>query len=88
MLVPALMADLIDCHLGAGKHVQAVVQDRPAKIVMRVVDLVKGSGLAEGKPMPETLQMGIDAVKTIRLKYEKTLRYLQEWEEMSCGTDY
>lgn len=33
MLVPALTADLIECHLGAGKHVQAVVQDHPGNIV-------------------------------------------------------
>ena len=33
MLVPALTTDLIECHLGAGKHVQAVVQDHPGNIV-------------------------------------------------------
>ena len=29
MLIPALTADLIECDLGAGKHVQAVVHDHP-----------------------------------------------------------
>ena len=57
-------------------------------MVGRVVDIVKGTGFAEGKPIPETLPMGPDAVTAIRLKCEKTLRNLQDWEEMSCGTDY
>ncbi|CAF9913624.1 hypothetical protein IMSHALPRED_001398 [Imshaugia aleurites] len=74
--------------MGVANSMQGTQRGEPEKLVMRVVDMVKGSGLAEGKPMPETLPIGIDAVKAIRLKCEKTLRNLQEWEEMSCGTDY
>lgn len=33
MLVPALTVDLIECHLGAGKHLQAVVEHHPGNIV-------------------------------------------------------
>ena len=32
MLIPIATTDLIECHLGAGKHVQAVVQDHPGNI--------------------------------------------------------
>lgn len=74
--------------MGAAHSMQGTQRGDPTKMVVRVVDLVKGTGLAEGKPMPETLPMGIDAVQAIRLKCEKTLRNLQDWEEMSCGTDY
>ena len=74
--------------MGVANKMQGTQQGDPEKMVVRVVDLVKGTGFAEGKPMPEMLPMGIDAVKAIRLKCEKTLRSLQEWEEMSCSTDY
>ncbi|CAD6579485.1 MAG: hypothetical protein ASARMPREDX12_000860 [Alectoria sarmentosa] len=74
--------------MGAAHSMQGTQRGDPTKMVVRVVDLVTGTGLAEGKPMPETLPMGIDAVQAIRLKCEKTLRNLQDWEEMSCGTDY
>lgn len=59
----------------------------PAKLVARVVDTITGVGLAEGKQMPETLPMGVDAFEAIRLKCEKTLRTLQDWKEISCSTD-
>ncbi|KAM0800781.1 putative short-chain oxidoreductase [Usnea florida] len=74
--------------MGVAKSKQGTQRGDPKKMVERVVDLVKGTGLAESKPMPETLPMGIDAVKAIRLKCEKTLRNLEDWEEISCGTDH
>lgn len=74
--------------MGVANSMQGTQRGDPKKMVERVVDLVKGTGRAEGKPMPETLPMGIDAVKAIRLKCEKTLRNLEDWEEISCGTDH
>ena len=74
--------------MGIANSMQGTQRGDPEKMVVRVVDLVKGTGFAEGKSMPEMLPMGIDAVKVIRLKCEKTLRNLQDWDEMSCGTDY
>ena len=67
---------------------QGAQRGDPYKMVTRVIDVVKGTGLAEGMTMPETLPMGIDAVRAIRRKCEKTLRNLQDWEDISCGTDY
>ena len=58
------------------------------KMVERVVNLVKGTSLAGSKPMPKTLLIGINAVRAIRLRYEKTLRNLEDWEEISCSIDH
>ena len=51
-------------------------------MVARAVDLVKGTSLSEGKPMPETLPIGIDAVSAIRLECEQILRNLQDWHRL------
>lgn len=66
--------------MSAANSMQGTQRGDPKKLVERVVDLVKGTGLAEGKPMPEAMPMGTDAVKAIRLKCEKTLRNLEDWE--------
>ena len=79
---------VLNDHMALAKSKQGKQRGDPVKMVMRVIDVVKGTGFAEGRSMPETLPMGNDAVRAIRQKCERTLRNLQYWEDMSCGTDY
>ena len=60
----------------------------PKKGVDIMIDLVKGEGAFKGKEVPERLPLGKDAVDIIRLKCEKTLKILNEWEGVSSSTDF
>ena len=60
----------------------------PRKGVERIIDVVKGEGIAKGRKMPERLPLGRDALKGIREKCEETLRLCDEWEDLISSTDY
>ena len=60
----------------------------PRKGVERIIDVVKGEGMAKGKKIPERLPLGRDALKGIREKCEETLRLCDEWEGLISSTDY
>lgn len=60
----------------------------PRKAAEIVVDVVKQEGRAAGKGIPERLALGQDAVGLIREKCQRTLKLLEEWQEISCSTDF
>ncbi|MCJ1432022.1 hypothetical protein MMC27_001378 [Xylographa pallens] len=60
----------------------------PRKGVERIIDVVKGEGMAKGKKMPERLPLGRDALEGIREKCEETLRLCDQWEDLISSTDY
>ena len=74
--------------MGVAHSMQGTQRGDPSKMVAKVVDVVKGVGVAKDKEMPEMLPMGADAVQAIRLKCERTLKMLQDWQEVSCSTDF
>ena len=52
-----------------------------------VVDLVKGEGVAQGREPPAALPMGTDAFVKVKEHCEKTLKVLEEWEDVIKSTD-
>ncbi|PVH94150.1 NAD(P)-binding protein [Periconia macrospinosa] len=60
----------------------------PAKAAERIVDVLRGEGVAEGKKMPKRLILGGDTVEIVRGKCEETLKEVAEWEEVSLGTGF
>jgi hypothetical protein len=60
----------------------------PDRAALRIVDVVKGEGMAAGKPFPNRLPLGEYAVKAMRLKCEEILRACKEWEEVSKSTTF
>ena len=50
-----------------------------------VVDIVRGEGVAKGKPWPGLLVLGEDADHDVRRKCEMTLRTLDEWKDVSTN---
>ncbi|TLS23012.1 uncharacterized protein PpBr36_05631 [Pyricularia pennisetigena] len=52
------------------------------------VDVLTGTGVAEGKEIPPRLVLGSDAVDVIRKKCQDTLKLLEEWEDTAKSTDY
>ncbi|KAL9609836.1 MAG: hypothetical protein Q9167_005424 [Letrouitia subvulpina] len=61
----------------------------PRKAVERIVDIVKGEGMAAGKrgQIPIRLPLGKDGMEVLRLKSERTLGLCKDWEELIASTD-
>ncbi|KAG5727376.1 hypothetical protein E4T56_gene12079 [Termitomyces sp. T112] len=60
----------------------------PVKGVELIVDVVRGEGLAHGKPFPTVLAVGSDCYNIAKTESEKTLIRLEDWKDVSCSTDY
>ncbi|KAJ7349043.1 hypothetical protein DFH08DRAFT_864210 [Mycena albidolilacea] len=60
----------------------------PVRGMRAVVDVVKGEGVAAGKPWPTYLVLGRDAEKAILAKTETLKRHLQEWTEVVRGVEF
>ncbi|KAF8204356.1 hypothetical protein K438DRAFT_1964702 [Mycena galopus ATCC 62051] len=60
----------------------------PVRAMRAVVDIVKGEGVAAGKPWPTYLVLGRDAEKAILSKTEKLKTHLEEWTEVVRGVEF
>jgi hypothetical protein len=61
----------------------------PAKGAQRIVDVLTLSGSAAGrKEIPTRLALGHDAYEAIKAKTESLLKELEEWKELSLGTEH
>ncbi|KAG6889352.1 hypothetical protein C0992_005580 [Termitomyces sp. T32_za158] len=59
----------------------------PAKAMEAVVDIVRGEGIAKGRPWPELLILGEDAERDVRDKCNKVLKALDEWKDVTHGVN-
>ncbi|RSL74565.1 hypothetical protein CEP53_000143 [Fusarium sp. AF-6] len=59
----------------------------PDKAVARMIELVRGTGMASGKKVPLRVPLGSDSWSKIKTKCEETLEVCMEWEEMAKSTD-
>lgn len=69
---------------------QGVVGNEPGdstKGVARMIDLVKGTGIAAGKTIPLRMPLGTDGWTRIKEKCEETLKICEEWEKVAKSTD-
>lgn len=60
----------------------------PKKGVEVVLDVVRGEGLAAGKPFPTSLALGSDCYSIIKVELDKSGARLEEWSEVSKSTDF
>ncbi|KAJ7745225.1 hypothetical protein DFH07DRAFT_833864 [Mycena maculata] len=60
----------------------------PVKAMEAVVEVVKGEGVAAGRPWPTYLVLGKDAEKAILAKTEKLKMHLEEWSDVVRGVDF
>ncbi|EAW12183.1 putative short-chain oxidoreductase [Aspergillus clavatus NRRL 1] len=80
--------DLVDASLTMFRSANGRETGDPRKGVARVIDVVKGENAARGKAWPNLLPLGGDAVDALRGKCLDTLRMLDEWKDVSTGTDF
>ncbi|RKK74667.1 hypothetical protein BFJ69_g8385 [Fusarium oxysporum] len=59
----------------------------PEKAVARMIELVRGTGFAEGKKVPLRVPLGSDSWSRVKTKCEETLEICQEWEDMAKSVD-
>ncbi|KAI1013790.1 hypothetical protein LB503_010593 [Fusarium chuoi] len=59
----------------------------PEKAVARMIELVKGTGFAEGKTLPLRVPLGSDSWSRVKTKCEETLEICREWEELAKSVD-
>ncbi len=60
----------------------------PMKAVERMIDVVRGEGMAAGREMPFRLPLGTDGMGVVREKCEGMLRVCEEWEGLIRSTDF
>jgi NAD(P)-dependent dehydrogenase (short-subunit alcohol dehydrogenase family) len=57
------------------------------KGVTRIVELVKGTGMAEGRTVPFRVPLGSDALKIVGDTCEGMMKTCKEWEDVARSTD-
>lgn len=60
----------------------------PKKGADRIIDVVKGEGLAKGKEFPLTLMLGDDVWGMAKKYAEDRLKLIGEWKEASFGLNF
>ena len=60
----------------------------PDKAVEAIVDVVRGEGVAKGRPWPGYLVLGEDAEVDVRTKCKKVLGVLDEWVDVARGVNF
>jgi len=60
----------------------------PVKAAEVIVDVVRGEGVAKGRPWPEHLLLGNDAEAAVRGKCSKVLKVLDEWLDVTRGVNF
>jgi len=60
----------------------------PTKAVEAIVDVVKGEGVAKGRPWPGYLFLGEDAEEDVKNKCTKVLAVLDEWADVTRGVHF
>ena len=60
----------------------------PKKAVERMIDVVRGEGMAGGKDMPFRLPLGSDGMGVIRDKCVGMLKVCEEWQGLIQSTDF
>ncbi|CAG2008878.1 unnamed protein product [Fusarium graminearum] len=73
---------------GGVATLSATSPGNPDMAVARMIELVKGTGFADGKTMPLRVPLGSDCWERIKAKCEETLEICNEWEGAARSIDY
>ncbi|KAI1096710.1 hypothetical protein F5B19DRAFT_481144 [Rostrohypoxylon terebratum] len=88
--VPPRMPDYAPFNAAARDIEAGIVGNEPGdaeKAVSIMIDLVKGTGVAEGKETPLRVPLGSDGWGRIRDKCENMIKICGEWEEVAKSAD-
>lgn len=57
-------------------------------MISRVIEIVKGTGVAEGREIPLRIPFGSDCLSEMRKKIEELQKTYDEWESVAISTDF
>lgn len=83
--------DYAQFNAGVRQFEASLVGNEPGdaeKGVARMIELVKGTGMAAGKSVPLRIPLGTDGWERVKAKCVETLKICEEWEEVSKSTDF
>jgi NAD(P)-dependent dehydrogenase (short-subunit alcohol dehydrogenase family) len=64
------------------------VNGDPDKATEAIVDVVRGEGIAKGRPWPEYLFLGDGAEAAVREKCSEVLKVLDEWVDVTRNVNF
>lgn len=82
--------DYIPFNTGVRAVEEGIVGNEPGdsvKGVQRMIEIVKGTGMASGKSIPLRVPLGSDGWSRIKAKCEETLKICEDWEDVAKSTD-
>ncbi|KAK1761526.1 3-oxoacyl-reductase [Echria macrotheca] len=71
--------------LGRGAGVPPKMSGDINKLPDAIIDVIRGEGLAKGRPFPVRVALGPDSLDVIRQKCNEQLSLLDEWEDVSLS---
>ncbi|KAI1074996.1 NAD(P)-binding protein [Whalleya microplaca] len=89
-LVPPRIPDYVEFNAGTRGYVASIVDNEPGDPIIaveRIIELVKGTGMAAGKTVPLRVPLGSDGWEKVKNKCKETLEICEEWEEVARSTD-
>ncbi|KAM7201268.1 hypothetical protein V8F33_003368 [Rhypophila sp. PSN 637] len=63
----------------------AVAPSDITKLTNAIIDVIKGEGLAKGRPFPVRVVLGPDSLDAIRQKCNEQLKLMNDWEDISLS---
>ncbi|KAM0264141.1 hypothetical protein ACHAQJ_000887 [Trichoderma viride] len=84
------LSDYAQFNAGVRQYEATLIGNEPGdadKAVTRMIELVKGTGMAAGKQIPLRVPLGTDGWERIKAKCEETITICEEWEEVAKSTD-
>jgi len=74
--------------IAAYKSYPETVNGDPDKAAEAIVDVVRGEGVAKGRPWPEYLFLGEGVEEAVRGKCSKVLKVLDEWLDVTRNVHF
>ncbi|KAI9147249.1 short-chain oxidoreductase [Paramyrothecium foliicola] len=84
------VADYAQFNAGVRQFEASIVGNEPGdadKAVARMIELVKGTGVAKDKKVPLRVPLGTDGWSRIKEKCEEMLKICDDWEDVAKSTD-
>ncbi|KAK4216519.1 hypothetical protein QBC37DRAFT_385409 [Rhypophila decipiens] len=63
----------------------AIAPSDITKLTNAIIDVIKGEGLAKGRPFPVRVVLGPDSLEAIRQKCNEQLKLMHDWEDVSLS---
>ncbi|KAI0470466.1 hypothetical protein GGR56DRAFT_668205 [Xylariaceae sp. FL0804] len=88
--VPSRVPEYAEFNAGSRAYGESIVGNEPGDMdiaVDRMIELVKGTGMAAGRTVPLRVPLGSDGWGKVKAKCEDTLQICEDWHEVASSID-